>query len=81
MFYCQITGKLSKPGQKPERITVSTRPRTYTKWVRNEETNKWEEVFVATGWEIVKEVNASEEGAAMWKTWTPEEKAAYAQGA
>jgi hypothetical protein len=77
MFYCQITGKLSKPGAKPERLVVKTREKTYTKWVRNEETNKWEEVFLAKGWEIVKELNASQEGAQLWNDWLPEEREAF----
>lgn len=77
MFYCEITGKLSKPGVKPERLVVATRPRTYTRKVRNEETNKWEDEFVATGWEIVKELNASEEGAALWNKWTKEQRETF----
>lgn len=77
MFYCQITNKLSKSGQKPERITIATRPKEYSKRVRNEESNKWEDVFVAKGWEIVQELNCSEEGAQLWASWSQEEKSSF----
>jgi hypothetical protein len=77
MYVCQVTGKQSKHGEKLNKITVATRERTYTRWVRNEETNKWEEVFVAKGWEIVREINASEEGVQLWNSWTPEERTMF----
>lgn len=60
--------------EKLNKIVVATRERVYTKWVRNEETNKWEEVFVSRGWEIVREINASQEGLDLWNSWTPEER-------
>lgn len=81
MFYCQISGHLSKPGVKPERIVVAIRPKNYTRWVRNEETNDWEEVIIGSGWEIVKEVNASQEGVAIWNSWNKDQREAYAKGA
>ena len=77
MYVCQITGKQSKLGEKLNKITVATRPRTYTRWVRNEETNKWEEVVCGHGWEIVREINASQEGVQMWESWTPEERLVF----
>lgn len=80
MYVCQITGKQSKLGEKLNKITVATRPRTYTRWVRNEETNKWEEVFVSRGTEIVQEVNACEEGLALWNSWDEQDRRAFAQG-
>jgi hypothetical protein len=67
----------TKGSEKLNKIVVETRERTYTKWVRNEETNKWEEVFVAKGWEIVKEISASDEGVALWQSWTDEEKTVF----
>lgn len=79
MYNCQITGNQSKPGEKLNRLVVATRARTYTKWVRNEETNKWEEVFLSTGTEIVREINACHEGVDLWKSWTPEEQARFLQ--
>jgi hypothetical protein len=63
--------------EKLNKIVVATRERIYTKWVRNEETNKWEEVECGRGWEIVREINASAEGVELWNSWTPEERAAF----
>lgn len=36
MFRCQISGKNSKPGEKPIRVVMETRPVTYYKKVRDE---------------------------------------------
>jgi hypothetical protein len=66
MFFCAITGKLSKPGEKCQKIVVESRERVYTRKVRNEETGRWEDVEVGRGWEIVKEVSATEEGVRAW---------------
>ena len=87
MYKCQVTGKYSRQGnafshppvagEKLNKIVVATRERTYTKWVKNEETLKWEEVFVAKGWEIVREINASDEGVKLWESWTPEEREVF----
>lgn len=63
--------------EKLNRIVVATRPRTYTKWVRNEETNKWEEVEIGQGHEIVREINASDEGLALWNSWNEGERAMF----
>lgn len=60
--------------EKLNRIVVQTRERIYTKWVKNEETGKREEVEIGRGWEIVREINASDEGLALWNSWTPEER-------
>jgi hypothetical protein len=77
MFYCAITGKLSKLGESPRKILLAQRERDYTRWVRNEETNKWEEVFVAKGWEIVKEVDATAEGETEWNSWDSDQRWLY----
>ncbi len=77
MYICQVTGKQSKPGEGLNKVVVATRERVYTKWVKNEDTNKWEEVFVAKGWEIVREINASQEGVQLWDSWTPEEREVF----
>ena len=89
MFYCQILGKLSKLGESPRKILLAKRVKTYTKWVRNDENaanishdlildsspdNKWLEVFVSRGWEIVKEVDATLEGEALWNTWDSDQR-------
>jgi hypothetical protein len=75
MFICQITGKLSAKGEKLEKVVVATRERTYTKWVRNEETREWEEVVIGKGYEIVRELNASQKGAASFAAMSPEDQA------
>lgn len=93
MYICQVTGKYSRqgkpgptdkeghttniPGEKLNKIVVATRERVYYKWVKNEETNKWEEVECGRGWEIVREINASDEGLALWNSWTPEERTEF----
>jgi len=63
--------------EKLNKIVVETRERVYTRWVKNEDTNKYEEVEAGRGWEIVREINASQEGVALWESWTPEERAAF----
>jgi hypothetical protein len=63
--------------EKLNRIVVETRERLYTKWVKNEETNKYEEVEAGRGWEIVREISASAEGLALWESWTPEERTIF----
>lgn len=63
--------------EKLNRIVVETRERVYTKWVKNEETNKYEEVEAGRGWEIVREINASAEGLALWESWAPEARAYF----
>lgn len=99
MFYCQITGKLSRRGdprtgpleylhetksdegihgsEKLEKIVVATRERIYTAKFRNEETGKWEDVEIGRGTEIVREVQASAEGLAIWNQMTPEQRATF----
>lgn len=74
MYYCAITKRLSKPCEKVNKLVVKTREKTYYKKVRNEETNKWEEVEAGRGWEIVKEINASQAGADLWNSWSAEER-------
>lgn len=66
MFYCAVTGKMSKPGEKCRKIVTEKRDRTYTKRVRDMETGKLNTVDVGRGWEIVKEINATEEGEKIW---------------
>ena len=93
MYICQVTGKYSRqgkpgptdkeghvtqiPGEKLNKIVIATRERIYTKWVKNEETHKYEEVEAGRGWEIVREINASDEGLALWNSWSPEERAVF----
>lgn len=87
MYKCQVTGKFSRKGdstahppvaaEKLNKIVVATRPQTYYRWVKNEETNKWEQVVIGHGWEIVREINACAEGVALWNSWSEEERAVF----
>jgi hypothetical protein len=77
MFYCQITGRLSKPGEKQNKVTVETRERVYTKRIRNEETREWETVEIGRGFEIVRELNASDAGEQEWNAMSPEDRQAF----
>lgn len=67
MFKCKITGRMSRPGEKVNKIVVETRPQTYFDWFLNEETGRMEQHEVARGWEIVREVNATDEGLRIWR--------------
>lgn len=71
MFYCQVTGKLSKPGEKCHKVVTQKAARVYTKMIRDEETRKMVRVEIGRGWEIVKEIDASEEGARLWNEAHP----------
>jgi hypothetical protein len=57
---------LSQLGDKCNKIVVERREKIYTSWFRNEETGKWEEREVGRGWEIVKEINATDAGVKVW---------------
>jgi hypothetical protein len=78
-YKCQITGRQSKLGEKLNRIVVETRIKTYTKWVRDEESRipKWTEVFAATGHETVRELNACQSGLELWESYSAEDKAMF----
>lgn len=67
----------TRGSEKLHRIVVETRERVYTRRVKNEETGKWEDVEIGRGWEIVREINASQEGFDLWNSWTPEERADF----
>ena len=79
MYKCQITGRQSRLGEKLNKVVVARRERIYTRWVKNEETNKYEEVFVAKGWEIVRELNACTAGVEQWNAMSPEQRALFLQ--
>lgn len=76
MFQCEVSGRMSQPGDKCHKIVVLTRPRVYTRWFRNEETNKFEEKEVGRGWEIVKEINATQSGMQTWEGLNEEARTA-----
>jgi len=75
MYICQVTGKQSKPGEKLHKIVVQTRACEYKCWDRESE-----EEWFSQGWEIVKEINASEEGVAIWNDLTAEEREEFVKG-
>lgn len=60
--------------EKPTRLVVETRPRIYTKRFFNEETREIEVQEVGRGWEVVREINVSEEGLRLWNSWTPAQR-------
>ena len=65
MFRCEITGKMTKPGDKCNKIAVKRRERVYTHFEFQD--GREVEVEEGRGWEIVKEINASDEGYEIWK--------------
>lgn len=69
MYKCAITGRLSKPNEKLNKIVVETRAKTYVNW-----DYEAEEEWQSFGTEIVKEVDASEAGLKLWNAWTPEQR-------
>ena len=74
MFICEVTGKISQPGEKLNRITVKTRERSYLRKEKDMESGEWHEVQVSQGWEIVKQISATEEGAQKWSSMTEQQK-------
>jgi hypothetical protein len=72
MYTCMITGKTSKRGEKLNHIVVATRQRIYTEKVWEE--GELVELEIGRGYEIVREINASNEGLAMWRAWSDDEK-------
>lgn len=77
MYYCQVTGELSKPGEKLNKIVIEQRERIYEERIFNEDTRKMENVVIGFGWEIVREINASDEGFRIWNTMDVEERAHF----
>lgn len=86
MFRCEITGRLSRqgkpetdtakaiPAEKCNKIVVRTRTREYRNWDRENE-----EEWFSHGEEIVKEVNATDEGLAIWNKMTAEQRLAFCE--
>jgi hypothetical protein len=75
MFRCEITNKLSKPREKVTKVVVKTRSVKYRHWNREAE-----EVWFTQGTEIVRELNATEEGVAFWNRLTDEERQEFVKG-
>jgi len=51
MFRCELTKKLSKPGEKPLKVPVQLREKTYLK-----KDKFGQDVVIGKGFEIVKEM-------------------------
>lgn len=78
-YRCQITNKLSRVGEKLNKIVIETRPKSYTKMVRDEESRipKWTEVPCSVGFETVRELNATQAGVELWESWDVDERAMF----
>lgn len=74
MYRCEITGKVSEPHDPLNKVIAIKREKVYTKWVRDEETNRWNEVEAGKGWEIVRELSLSAEGVLIWESWSEEDR-------
>lgn len=77
MFICQVTGKMSEPCEKINKIVVAKRDRVYFEKVFNEELRKYEELEVGRGWEVVRELTASEEGVQVWNEMSEPERSKF----
>lgn len=74
MYICQVSGKLSEPGEKLNKIVVAYREKVYFERRLNEDIRKYETVEVGRGAEVVKEINASDEGVAKWNSMSVDER-------
>lgn len=77
MFYCEVTGLLSKSNEKPSKLVIEKRDRVYTERRRNEETREWETIEIGRGWEIVKELTVSAAGEREWNEMSADQKADF----
>jgi hypothetical protein len=74
MYLCQVTGKVSEPGEKLNKIVVQTRSKTYRESRYNEEIRRYETVDVGQGVEIVREIDASDEGVSRWEAMSDSDR-------
>lgn len=68
-YRCQITNRISREGEPLNKIVVETRKREYVH-TDPETDEKWS----SFGEEIVREVNATAEGVAIYNSWTDEQR-------
>lgn len=66
MFRDPLTNRFSRPGEKMIKVVTETRPQTYFRKVRDQETGKLNTVECGHGEEIVKEVGLTKEGYRLW---------------
>jgi hypothetical protein len=45
--------------------------------VKNEETREWQKVVAGEGYETVREISVSAEGAEIWASWSDAERELY----
>tara|TARA_B110000503_G_C7144264_1_gene412254 strand:+ start:1364 stop:1609 length:246 start_codon:yes stop_codon:yes gene_type:complete len=76
MYICQVSGKLSEFGEKLNKIVVASREKVYFERRLNEDLRKYETVEVGRGTEVVKEINASDEGVTTWNLMSSDERLA-----
>jgi hypothetical protein len=62
MFKCGITGKMSYPGEKQNKIVIRTRKKTYYSNFYDEMSKTWEKAVSGHGYEIAEEISATQEG-------------------
>lgn len=78
MFFCMFTKKFSAPGEAQHKVIISKRPKEYSAWRENDD-EEWIFVKVSSGWEIEKELPATEEGLKLWESWSPEQQAIFSK--
>lgn len=76
MFRCPVTGRVSKPGEKPITVVLEKRAREY--WDTDDgrvpqgsiRTYDGDRVYhvIGTGWEVVRELNVSKDGLIQLKS-------------
>lgn len=72
MFKCEVMGCMSKPGEKMHKIVVQKAAKDYYQMIRDEETRRMVRVHVGSGFEIVKEISATEAGVALFNQKFPQ---------
>ena len=71
------SGEDTHSSEKVRRITVATREKVYFRKIKNEETNKWEDVEVGRGFETAREISCTQEGADLWASWSDDQRALW----
>lgn len=83
MYFCQVTKKFSRQGkpdteaspavagEKLNKIVIETRDVQYKHW-----DNEAEEEWFSYGTEIVREINACDNGVQVWNAMSPEQRVA-----
>lgn len=79
MFYCMITKKMSKLGEAQHKVVVAKENKDYFGWKYDEEEDEYTWEKVGSGWQIKQEIATTEDGKALWESWSPEQQAAFVQ--